>query len=227
MLAKWKSLFPTRRLKVWSSLVWSTGSAASVAAVVLVKGMSLLISARTPPPPSSAGRGTLREEKPGNNGILEFLFSLVSCSRATWIPCLLRNSLSSIFLLPNPLAFHCRMRRDPRRLGNTPGSPSVEGGGEEWGGEVVGGTADSIVGEKVGLPSRRAEGEGVRAPGVGIVGEEGSGAGEEGRAGGLSVVGRGTLCVFGIGRPYSKLQSQCRCILIFLSCSVQANFSRF
>ena len=88
---------PTRIVRVWTSLVLSTGRDERVARLVWVKGICLLTRARRSPPHHH------------HSGVLEFARNSVSCIRATWTLLRVRNSASSACLFRIPLAFHWRM----------------------------------------------------------------------------------------------------------------------
>ena len=92
------------------SSVGLSGIRARVSAVVLVKGMSLCIRVKGPPPPR-VGRSCLSVVYPGKEGVLLVVVNLLSWIVAMCICCSCRSALSSIILLHMPLVLIWSMLR--------------------------------------------------------------------------------------------------------------------
>ena len=85
----------TRTLTDCSSVMLDSGSVPSVFWVVLVKGMSLWMRVRSPPPPDLV-RSFLSRVYPGRSNGLDLSF--VSCMTAMWISRLCSSCFSSFIL---------------------------------------------------------------------------------------------------------------------------------
>ena len=100
----------TRILTDCSSVMLDGGSVPSVFWVVLVKGMSLWMRVRSPPPPDLV-RSFLSRVYPGISNGLDLGLSFVSCMTAMWMSRSCSSCLSSFILFCIPSILICRMFR--------------------------------------------------------------------------------------------------------------------
>ena len=98
----------TRTLIDCSSVMLEKGSVPSVVWVVLVKGMSLWMRVRSPPPPDLV-RSFLSRVYPGRTNGLDLGLSFDSCMTAMWISRSCSSCFSSFILFCIPSILICRM----------------------------------------------------------------------------------------------------------------------